>query len=155
MTIADLKIAIHNLYNLDRNEQKILYKGNALPNSMYLPQALRETPNALRLIPFPKSDTDIVIKDVDDEINLIRTTALDDVFDELENSPVPAVQQSLIDMVRRTMNEFDRDFIRFQDRPAPGPRFPESWEVNICDFRKALQGLEQLGAAHSEQLLNA
>ena len=54
------------------------------------------------------------------------------------------------------MNEFDRDFIRFQDRPAPaGPRFPEPWEINIRDFRKALQGLEQLSAAHSEQLLNA
>jgi len=157
MTILDLKAEIQALYNLDIKDQRILFEGKALPDTVNIPDAIRDKPSALQLIPFPKSqpNSDVVIKDVDDEINLLMNTSAEEVFDELENSQVPTIQQYLIDMFRRTMNEFDRDFSQYQDEPVPELRFPEPWEINIHDFRRAIMGLEQLSADHIDQLLNA
>jgi len=162
-TIIDLKKKIEQSHQLAAKEQRILYQGKVLKNSSTIPPIFHEETNQiLQLIPYPnmKPSGDLVIKDVDEEIRLLMDNSIADVFNTLDNVP-NTIQRFLIDMLRKTMNDFDKKVnIHARNEPYTEERFPDNWEINIEDMGRAVSGceeisLEQLGAVfeHCYELL--
>jgi len=155
-TILNMKIAIQQTYGLDVQDQRILYRGKALANDVNIP--LDATSRTLQLIPYPniKPNSDLLIKDVDEEIRLLTNSNMENVMDEYQN--VPTIQRYLIDMLRHTMNDFDRNIrneleIDPLDIDDPDePRFPDDWEINIRDMRQAVGGMEQISKDYLDVL---
>jgi len=118
MSIVNLKQQIETTHEIAPKNQRLLHCGKSVPDDFIIPPP----PCSLQLIPFPnmKPSADVVIADVDEEINLLMDETITEVFDNFDNVP-NTIQRFLIDMLRRTMNDFERDLLSLQDNRHGGP----------------------------------